>query len=476
MSFTRPPVNFGYPPGITGPDQNYSRPFFEKLMRLDDNFVYKPELATSWDVAADGKSITFKLRQGVKFHDGTDFNADAVKSNYDSLLPPKSTILTGISTIDKIDAYTVKFNLPAYNNLILFSLAADARCGIASPDALAKNGVDGSRTLPVGTGPFKLKSFERNTSVTYSKNTNYWNKDLPYIDELQMIGIPDPMTQLASFKAGDINVIYDASITIADQLVKEGYQLINSPGTTQCYCFDVNHADSYFANQKVREAIEYAVDKEAIMKGPMHGFYKSAYQTIITGSPAYNPDLQPRLYDPVKAKQLLTEAGYGSGFSFKYLINETENQDPPTMVQSYLAKVGLTMEIVKMAPAAFESSVRVGGTLPKNTAAHMVLDYRAEPLFILNTYLRSNSPYYQNTVRPAGIDALLDQAMAARDDASKNKLIQQISKLVFDNASYIPMQVQPRLVIIDKKVNNIGFCKSGDCNNGYVGYETWLTK
>ena len=106
----------------------------------------------------------------------------------------------------------------------------------------------------------------------------------------------------------------------------------------------------------------------------------------------------------------------------------------------------------------------------------MVLDYRAEPLFILNTYLRSNSPYYQNTIRPAGIDALLDQAMAARDDASKNKILQQISKLVFDNASYIPMQVQPRLVIVDKKVNNVGFCKAGDCNNGYIGYEAWLTK
>jgi peptide/nickel transport system substrate-binding protein len=171
VSFTRPPVNFGYPPKIVGPDQNFSRPGFEKLILLDNSYEYQPELATSWDIAPDGKSITFKLRQGVKFHDGTVFDADAVLFNYQPYLPPQSSILAGVTSIEKIDAYTVKFNLTSFSNLLFFMLGADARMGIASPTAIQKNGPDWALVNPVGTGPFKMKSFERNTSLTYEMRT-----------------------------------------------------------------------------------------------------------------------------------------------------------------------------------------------------------------------------------------------------------------------------------------------------------------
>ena len=288
ISFTRPPVNFGYPPKIVGPDQNFSRPGFEKLILLDNSYEYQPELATSWEVAPDGKSITFKLRQGVKFHDGTDFNADAVKFNYDPLLPP-SGFLAGVTSIDKIDPYTVKFNLSAYSNLIFFMLGADARMSIASPTAIQKNGADWALTNLVGTGPFKLKGFERNTSITYERFPDYWDKNVTYLDGIKFIAIADPMTALAAFKAGDTNIMYDARIEVASQLAKEGYKLYSFPGTMQAYSFDTDHPDSVWANQKVRLALEYAVDKEAICNGPLLGLYKPGYQIAATGTPDFNP-------------------------------------------------------------------------------------------------------------------------------------------------------------------------------------------
>ncbi len=363
ISFGRPAVNFGYPPKISGPDNNYARPFFERLITVDDNGAYVPELATSWDIAPDGKSITFKLRQGVKFHDGTDFNADAVKFNYTPFIPPKSSIMAGVDSIDVVDNYTVRFNLPNYNNLIMYQLAIDMRCCIASPTAIEKNGVDWASTNPVGTGPFKLKQFERNVSVKYVKNPDYWDKNLPYLDEMEFIAIPDPMTQLSSFKAGELNVITDAGIQIVDQVRKEGNQVVTAPASARSIIMDTKNPDSIFANQKVREAIEYAIDKEAIVDGPGLGLYKSMYQIVMTTSPDFNSACPPRKYDPAKAKQLLTEAGYPNGFSFKLLIDETEWMDGVTAVQSYLSKVGITMEIAKVAHAAFENTVRQGGTL-----------------------------------------------------------------------------------------------------------------
>jgi peptide/nickel transport system substrate-binding protein len=474
ISTTRPPVKFGYPPQIAGSDNNPARPFFDSLISMDNNGAYQPELATSWDVAPDGKSITFKLRQGVKFHDGTDFNADAVKFNYDQYLPPKSNVLAGVSSIEKVDGLTVKFNLPSYSNLLLYSLAIDMRCGIASPTAIQKNGVDWSLTNPVGTGPFKLKNFERNTSITYVRNPDYWDKSLPYLDEMKLTGIPDPMTQLAAFKAGEINVIWDARPQIVDQLRKEGYQFFKTPGTLQGIAPDTDHPDSVFAKQKVREAIEYAIDKEAIVNGPGLGLYESAYQIVANKSPDYNPACQPRKYDPEKAKQLLTEAGYPNGFSFKYLINETDWTEGPAAVQNYLSKVGITMDIVRLATPAYESTVRMGKLAEKNSGAATAIPMYSQNLFMINAFFISNSNFYQSMVEPAGLDDLISRAIAARNDQDRIKLTQDVTKAVYDNASFTPFWIQPRLMIVDKKIQNPGFMINNDTLNARIGRSAWL--
>jgi peptide/nickel transport system substrate-binding protein len=156
FAMTRPPIAFGYPPKIVGPDNHYARPFFERLLLQDNTGAYKGELATSYDIAADGKSITFKLRQGVQFNDGTPFNAAAVKWNFDGLIPPKSNVLAGVTSVDAVDDYTLKLNIPAFNNLLLYSLAVDMRTCIVSPTAVQKNGLDWAATHPVGTGPYLL--------------------------------------------------------------------------------------------------------------------------------------------------------------------------------------------------------------------------------------------------------------------------------------------------------------------------------
>ena len=259
-------------------------------------------MATSYEIAADGKSITFKLRQGVQFSDGTPFNADAAKWNFDSIIPPKSNILASVTSVDKVDDYTIKLNMSAFSNLVLYSLAVDMRTCIVSPTAIEKNGLDWAATHPVGTGPYLLKDFQPNSSITYEKNPNYWNKDLPYLDGIEGRAISDPMTQAASLTSGDLNFIYDAAPASAAQLRDAGYQLQIAGGTIQSMTGDTINPDSVWADQRIREAVEYAIDKEAICEGPGMGLYQPVYQAALTGSPDYNPALTPRKYDPEKAK------------------------------------------------------------------------------------------------------------------------------------------------------------------------------
>jgi ABC-type transport system substrate-binding protein len=160
---------FGYPPRIVGAARDFAAPFFDHLFSVGDDGKYKPGLALSWDTSKDGKAITFKLRQGVQFHDGTPFNAQAVKANIDNLILPEGPVVPGITSVDVIDDYTIKLNLSEYNNLILFHFATNVATYMYSPEALKKNGADWATTHPVGTGSFMLKDYQPNVLLTLVK-------------------------------------------------------------------------------------------------------------------------------------------------------------------------------------------------------------------------------------------------------------------------------------------------------------------
>jgi peptide/nickel transport system substrate-binding protein len=471
---TRPATRFAYPPTITGPDRDYAPPFFNRLITIGDDGKYQPELALSWDTSSDGKTITFRLRKGVKFHDGTPFNAQAVKSNFDKLIPPNPVIIDGISSIDVVDDYAVKINLTNYNNLILYQLASSYACYMYSPTALQKNGPDWAATHPVGTGPFTLKDFQRNVSMTFAKNPDYWEKGLPYLDGMIINSVPDAMTQMMTFKAEQANAIYDAIPTTAAQLRDAGYPLHIVPGSMWALIFDSKNSEM-FAKAKVRQAIEYAIDKEAICNGPGVGLYKPAYQVVTNDSSDYNPSCPPRKYNPETAQKLLAEAGYPNGFSFRGFFQDNTWKDGVVAIQSYLDKVGIKMEIIYVNTAAY-SKIRAGGEIEKGAASHATLNMFSNNLFTMDFYFRSDSEIYQFVTRPAGSDALIDRARASRDQAATTKINQQISKLVYDDSTLIPLWLNPRIVILDKSVRNAGWFINGDSNNLKFGYSTWLKK
>ena len=371
---------------------------------------------------------------------------------------------------------TIKLNVPAFSNLLLYSLAVDMRLGIVSPTAVEKNGLDWAATHPVGTGPYILKAFEPNSSISYDRNPNYWNKNLPYLDGIKASAMSDAMTQVMSLKSGDLNFIYDATPAGAAQLRDAGYPLQIAGGTIQSMSGDTFNPDSVWADQRIREAVEYAIDKEAICSGPGMGLYKPAYQLALEGSPDFNTTLTPRKYDVAKAKELLAAAGKPSGFETTFYLNQTDWRDGWVAVQGYLDKVGIKMTIQLMAPADYETNLRKGNKLAKNGSTYTVMELRANNLFLCDSYLRAKSPYYLFMARTPGIDAVIDQAAAAKDEATRVKGMQQIAKMTADSAPFIPLWVQPRIMVTDKIVQNPGFFIYGDAMNGNLGYNSWLKK
>jgi ABC-type transport system substrate-binding protein len=465
---------FGYPPRIISSDMDYAPPFFDRLLRIGEDGKYKPELALSWDTSADGKIITFKLRQGVTFHDGTSFNAQAVKSNIDRLIPPKATLLSGIASVDVVDDYTVKLNLTSYNNLLLHRFATNPATWMYSPEAVKQNGEDWATTHPVGTGAFMLKDYQPNVSLTLVKNPNYWQKGLPYLDRIEIARVPDAMTQMITFKAGQAHAIYAAMETTAAQLRDEGYPLMMATGSLVGMNFDSKNSP-YFAKRQVREAIEYAIDKETLCSGPGQGLFTPLYQIFPSTSPDYNKACRPRKYDPAKAKKLLAEAGYPNGFSFKMFVTESVWKDGMVAIQSYLDKVGIKMEINTLNVSAY-NLIRGGGKIEPGAAAQQAYPCSSSNLLTLDTYWHAPLNNYQYRVLPAGIDTLIDEAKLSRNTDAITKINQRIAKSIYDDVTIVPFWQINRIAVVDKSVQNTGWFVNGSEENNQPGTRTWLMR
>lgn len=470
----RPATNPFFPPKIAGPGQAYVPPFFDNLVLVDNDGNIQPSLALSWDVSSDGKTITMKLRKGVKFHDGTDFNAQAVKYNLDLLIPPNPVILKGVDSIDAVDDYTVRINLPAYNNLIFYQLSVDTACYMYSPTAIEKNGKEWAMKNAVGTGPFMLKEYVPKSTMVGVKNPNYWDKGRPYLDSITTDTVSNPMTEMMTFKAGQAHGIYDVPPTIAYQLKQEGYSLMIAPGSLYCLSLDSKN-NKYLSNPKVRMAMEYAIDKEAIVNGPGRGMYKAVYQLVLDTNPAYNKALPQRKYDPAMAKKLLAEAGFPDGFTFKAYFQNSTWKDGVMAVKSYLEKVGINMDANFIAAAAY-SKIRSAGEIEKGTAAQATFNAIGNPLAYFDYYGRSDSAIFQYISRPKGSDELIAKGKLERDNASVVKITQQLSKLFYDDVTVIPLWMNPRIGVVDKSVQDIGWFINGDVKNLQFGHHTWIKK
>lgn len=305
-----PATPIGYPPKAAPDAGSLARPACEALVRIARGGKVEPLLATGWEIAPNKKSIVLTLRKGVKFHDGSDFNAQAVKWNYDNVIKAKRA--RDWTSVDVIDDYTVRVNIKAYKNTVLTGLGSFSTL-IISPTAVEKNGLDWAMWHPVGTGPFIFVEYERDARLVYKKNPNYWKKGKPYLDGLEFTVIADDMVQKMAFQRGDIHILQTRGL-VAKELKDAGLKYLAEPGGTYLLIPDSKNADSPFADKRVRLAVSHAIDREAMVAALGHGFAAPAYQLYPGHKETGLKNLDIHEYNPKKAKQLLAEAGYPNGF------------------------------------------------------------------------------------------------------------------------------------------------------------------
>jgi len=370
----------------------------ESIQRMDNIFEglveyeagsteIKPALATSWTTSAAGTEITFKLRRGVKFHDGTDFNADAVvfsfARQYDQSHPFHQYgewvywgyMFSDVDRVEKIDDYTVKLIMKAPNSSIMTSLAMFT-VAMVSPANAEEYGEDMFRH-PVGTGPFKFVEWVKDDHITLAKNEDYWRK-APELDQLIFKVIPDTSARLLALEVGEIQGMEYPDPNDFDRIKDNSdLALMSEPGMNVGY-MAMNTGYGYIDNngngirdpgegpdktpgyhealtkKKVRQAINYAIDKKSIVDNLYLGTASVAKNGMPPFMLGYNDDIQDYEYNPAKAKQLLAEAGYPNGFEVQLYVMPVSRPymfDPPKIgeaIQSYLGAVGIDVSIYQV--------------------------------------------------------------------------------------------------------------------------------
>jgi peptide/nickel transport system substrate-binding protein len=460
----------GWPVDVFGPDATSYQFCMEPLLHSTISGEPAPWLAESYQVANDLMSITFKLKKGVKFQDGTDFNAQAAKWNLDNHITGMSSYAQYWDSVDVIDDYTIRVNLKSWTNTVLSSFADSPGSWMVSPTAFEQNGVDWMRDNPVGTGPFKFVSFQRDVNYKVVKNTDYWIKDRPYLDGIEIKYIADPMTQQAAMQAGEADMLELEPGKMAKDLETLGLSVNFQIVTVYTFFPDSAHADSPYADQKVREAIGYAIDREALANVFSYGYWDAPYQIPPTSNPAYNPNFTlGRKYDPTKSRALLTEAGHPNGFQTTILVNPAiVNRDIPVALQSNLADVGITAELSY--PANMGGFIADSNSLTNVLVIQPVL---ASPNFN-STFMFFMGPQFMwnnNFLPPPEFLAAREVSLASPQ--MDVNLIRAATDILSEQASVIPLMQAGLGWAMQKNIMGGGFFERGS-SSYFDAAEVWL--
>lgn len=440
------PENFDTIKSISGADYSYFYPVYETLVGLDQEAKLVPLLAKSWDFL-DDKSIVFHLNEDVKFHDGTPFDAEAVKFNLERVNTEESFLkdLENISSVEVIDPLTVQINLSTVDASIL-NVLTDRAGMMISPTALNEHGED-YPSHPVGTGPFKVVNTISNQEVQYEAFEDYWQEEKPDLEKITMKVMVDENSRINALKSKQIHFAAGISPTNVQTLETDPALKISvgKPKIVDNLYFNTNMPP--LDNQKVRQAISYAINREPINQALTEGYGQAASQPFPEGYWAYNEDVKAE-FNQDKARLLLEESGV-SNVEID-VIHFTVGAYPhlAEITASQLAEVGIKVNLhpmeVNAAIAAFAE-----GNYNSFIAQWSV---KSDPKTTVNALFRENAALNPSKQAAHGLEELYIESIITHDEESRAKLYKEIVELAHEFSYMAHYHFFPEIDVMSTEV------------------------
>jgi peptide/nickel transport system substrate-binding protein len=483
---TQSPQVLSYVPAMGPQDHTAVFPGGERLVdttrERQTTSGFEPVLAEKIDEDVKGLKITWHIRKGVKFHDGSDLDAEVVRWNFQQMIDakalPHSQFFKGMRVTDK---HTLVMDLKEYSNQLVGDwgwqpvITSKAAWDKASGGDLAK-GKEWARTNIVGTGPFILKEYKRDVHLIWVKNPNYWRKGRPYLDGIEVRYIPDSVTANAMTLAKEVDVWETAPPKDQVELMKQGLKRQSSwPALGWSIWPNTANPNSKWKDKRLREAVEYAIDKAAIAKALGFGLYRPLKSLPPEGEWGYDPGYDPRPYNPAKAKELLAAAGYPNGLKAKLLVFFTpDGRAAGATIKQYLDEVGFQIDLDVADPGRFFSTINGNPASPELDLSWWMTGRDTN---YLQTYSRwfSKEPftplqYLGHTPEQAEMETQAQKLTSIKDQQAATK---KLMRYMMDNAMIIPVYDQSMAVMQHPWVHSTRY------EQGFVRWQTeevWMEK
>lgn len=436
---------------------------YEGLVKLGKSNEFEPMLATEWK-QLDGVTWEFKLREGITFHDGTPFTAEAVQKTIARVLDkqvasPRANLFTSIKEVKKIDDHTVHFVLHEPFAPLL-SVLASGEGAIISPKAIEQYGMELSKH-PTGTGPFTFESWTPGQEIVLAKNENYWGEK-PSLDKVVFKAVPEDATRLAMVETGEAHVAEQLPVTEIERVQSSSSMTL---GRFEAFYVDFigfNIKKKPFDDVRVRQAIAHAIDKEAILAGVYNNSGTVANSTLGPKVVGYSPDITSYPFDMEKAKALLAEAGYPNGFRATVYTNDNKaRMNVAEVLQSQLKKIGIDLEVRVMEYGAYVDAAAKGETemfIIGWGNATGDADYNQ---FSIAHSSAAGAPGNYAFLTDPDVDRFIEAGRKEQDLEKRKQFYQQAMEIQSRDAVYIPYRNGENIAAINKNVEGIWISPSG---------------
>jgi peptide/nickel transport system substrate-binding protein len=454
-----------FDPHLTGNLQGRGacRAIHDTLFEIDANGRLAPGLCESWE-RPDDRTFLLKLRRGVRFHDGTEFDAEAVRFNIARIFDREiGSIRPGeISALDRtevVDSHTLRLTLKYPFAAFLFPFTDVTGC-IGSPAAMRQHGRDyGLR--PSGTGPYRLVEYLKDARTVLEKNGSYWQQGRPLLDRVILRPIPVDSTRLAELRSGGVQIA--EALPLQDiRRLRTGRDLVVSErvGFRWEY-FGFNLRDIHPSRSKAfRQAFQWGIDREALHQVAYFGTGAIGFDGILPGSPFHDADYKPFRRDVERAKRLIGESGISVPVSMVGPLQpDPVKQRAAQVFQANAAEIGMQLRIEQLDSAGYRSALQ-SGQLPIDLQGWW--GYRPDPDQYLFILLHSTGSYarFHGYANPR-MDELLMQQRASTDEAQRRRIFREISALMNEDAVYVPWHYSSDFKGLHPRVRNFVHAPDG---------------
>ena len=469
-----------------------NRVIFEGLTKPGKDLAPAPDLATSWTIAPDGLSWTFKLRDGVKWTDGKPFSADDVAFTFNDIVLKKelgaqnAASYAAVKSVTVVDPTTVRFDLSRKFAALASFLAYNS--GIVPKHVLSADPLKTTsfnKATPVSTGPFKVEKYTSGQSVSLVRNDSYFGPK-PYLDKVVFTVVPDPNTQIAQALSGDLTIMILDNKAAVDRVKNASGLTVVSRPLVQYYWLALNQTDSRFTDVRVRQAFVHAIDRKAIIKSVELGYGQVANSPITPALKAYfDPSLSEKYpYDPPKAKELLAAAGWtpgangvlqkdGKPFQFTMDVGQRGVLEPVNaLIQQDLKNVGVIADLNTMEWNAY---IQKDVVRRDYTATVNWWTYPSDPDVF---------PYYHSSAAGKGfnipgyqdpkLDDLLVQGQSASDLEQRKAVYKQLQAYTSETLPYLFLWYPQEIDVLSSSLQGVPELGLRDAVQ-YIG-EWWLAK